>query len=200
MQFWRLCVVVGCLTLQGCHLAPTVVPVVSKESFMKPQDQNKPQKSRPPVPETVGATSEPIHLSKDPASFQFEIHAPTGPALLRADGAPKRVFLRVEGVKSYMPAPSFDVYLNLPPGEDPERHPDLLGLTISTFGLVERSRPTGNHPGNGLSFVQDVTDLYARLMADKDWDRKNLRVSVIPAPSGGYPVDVTVDRVSLLIE
>ena len=167
---------------------------------MQPQDPNKPQKSRPPIPETVGATSAPIKIGKSASTIPLEVHAPTGPALLRTEGPPKRVLLRLENVTSGIPAPSINVYINLPPGEAPEKHPDLYALKISTFGLVEASQPRGEHPGDGLSFVQDVTDLYLRLTSSRDWDGKTLRLSFIPGRSADYPVEVTVGRVSLLIE
>lgn len=189
-----LLAVASVFALEGCVYAPAV----PKELYM--QAPNPPRNSRPPVPETVGATSGPIPLGKSVSTIHFEVHAPTGPALLRTEGPPKRVLLRVENVRSNMPAPSFDVYLNVPPGEAPEAHPDLHALTISTFGLVERSKPQGGHPGNGLSFVQDVTDIYNHLTAGANWDGKDLRVSFVPAPSASYPVEVTVSRVSLLIE
>ena len=71
---------------------------------------------------------------------------------------------------------------------------------MSTFGLLESSEPKGNHPGNGLSFLPDVTDLFLHLTAAKDWDQKTLRVSFAPKRWGNYPVEVTVGRVSLVIE
>jgi hypothetical protein len=168
--------------------------------MQSPSDPKSQQKSKPPIPETVGATSAPIKIGKSATTTPLEVHAPTGPALLRKDGSPKRVLLRVENVTSRMPAPSIDVYVNLPPGEEPEKYPGQYALTISTFGMVEASKTGGGHPGNGLSFVRDITDLYLRLTARQDWDGKTLQLSFIPEPSGNYPVQVTVGRVSLLIE
>lgn len=164
------------------------------------QSAPNPQKPKPPVPETVGATSGPFELGKGVSTTSFEIHAPSGPGLLRPDMQPKRVLLRLENVRSTIQAPSFDVYLNVPPGADPENHPELRAFTMSTFGLAESSRPKGNHPGDGLNIVREVTDLYARLSAAKDWDAKNLRVSFVAEPWDDHPVKVTVGRVSLVIE
>jgi hypothetical protein len=195
-----LLVSIAGIVLQACAVSPIRPagdwPANRKEFDMQPA----PQKSRPPVPETVGATSVPIVLGKGVTATSFEIHAPSGPALLRADGQPKRVLLRLENVKSTMQAPSFDVYLNVPPGADPESHPELRAFTMSTFGLSESSRAKGDHPGNGLSIVREVTGLYTHLSTAKNWDGKTLGVSFVPEPWGDYPVKVTVGRISLVIE
>ena len=163
-------------------------------------DPNNPQKSRPRIPETVGATEAPFELGKGVTTISFEIHAPAGPALLRSEEQPKRALLRVENVKSKIRAPTFDVYLNLRQGQEPEKHPELLAFTLSTFGLVESSRSSGHHPGDGLSIVEDVTKLLGRLTATGDWDGRSLRVSFVPAPWGDYPISVQVGRVSLILE
>jgi tyrosinase len=159
-----------------------------------------PKKTKPPVPETVGATSGPFELGAGVSTTSFGIHAPTGPALLRSDTQPKRVLLRLENVRSTIQVPSFDVYLNVPPGADPENHPELHAFTMSTFGLAESSRPKGDHPGDGLNIVREVTDLYTRLSAAKDWNPNNLRVSFVAESWDDHPVKVTVGRVSLVIE
>ncbi len=164
-----------------------------------PLDPKNPQKTRPPIPETVGATSAPFELGDRITTISFEIHTPTGPALVRSDGQAKRVLLRVENVRSSNVAPSFDVYLNLPTGEEPEKHPDLFAFTMSTFGLVEASKTREQHPGNGLSMLRDVTELFIRLTATKHWDGKTLRVSFVPAPWEQH-FHVQVGRVSLMIE
>lgn len=163
-------------------------------------DPKNPQKPRPPIPETVGATNAPFELGKGITTISFEIHAPAGPALLRSEGPPKRALLRVENVKSKIRAPTFDVYLNMRQGQEPEKHPELLAFTLSTFGLVESSKSRGHHPGNGLSIVEDVTELLARQTKTGDWNGKTLHVSFVPAPWGAYPISVQVGRVSLMLE
>ena len=162
-----------------------------------PQDQRDPRKSKPAIWEMVGATSAPFSLSTGPTHASFALHAPTGPALLRADGKPRRVLLRVENITSQSTAPSIDIYLNVPPGDEPAKRPDLRAGTISTFGLP--SSPDDQHAGNGLAYTEDVTALYLRLAAARDWDPKNLRVSLVPA-TWDYPVEVQIGRVCLMLE
>jgi hypothetical protein len=167
--------------------------------MQSPPDPKNPQKSRPPIPEMVGATSTPFELGKGITTIPLDIHAPTGPALLRSDGHAKRMLLRVENLRSTTVPPAISVYLNLPPGAEPQKHRDLLAATISTFGVREMSKTRDNHPGDGLDSDYDVTELYLRLIAAKDWDGKTLRVSFVPKPWDG-PVNVQVGRVSLWIE
>lgn len=155
--------------------------------MQSPPDPKNPQQSRPPIPETLGATAAPFELGKRITTVSFEIHAPAGPARSPSDGQAKRVLLRIENATSLMLAPSFDVYLNLPPGEAPEKHPDLFALTMATFGMIESSTSGDQHPGDGLTMGQDVTALFGRLTAARDWDGKTLRVTFVPGSWGDRP-------------
>lgn len=193
------------VTVQGLTVPPTwptgAGPIALKELKMQPSppDPKSQQKAKPPIPEMVGATSAPLELSKRVTTFSFEIHPPTGPALLRPDGQRRRIILRIENARSTTGAPNFDIYLNLPPAEEPEKRPDLHAFTMGTFGLVESSKTKDHHPGNGLSISQDVTDLFLRLTASRDWDPKSLRVSFV-AGAWNTPFSVQVGRTSLMIE
>ena len=156
------------------------------------------QKPKPAVPEMVGATSAPFSVGKGITTISFDLHAPTGPALLRADGKPRRVFLRIERITSPMPVPSFEVYLNLPPRDAPEKHPELHGGVLSMFGLVESNANDEHVPG--LTYSLEVTDVFLLLAKDRDWDGKTLRVSFMPIMPWDYPLEVHVGRVSLYFE
>ena len=68
------------------------------------------------------------------------------------------------------------------------------------FGLVELTGSDEKHPGNGLTYSNEVTGLFHRLKASRDWDGRILRVSFDPIDWLEYPLDVTVGRVSLLVE
>ena len=67
------------------------------------------------------------------------------------------------------------------------------------FGLVEASGADGRHKDNGLGFTFEASDVYARLMAARDWHAKTLRVTFVPSPWDG-PINVKVGRVSLYFE
>ena len=151
------------------------------------------------VQEMVGATAEPFSLGKGPTTVSFKLHKPTGPAILRDDGTPRRVILRVENITSSIPAPSFEVYLNLPEGADPSTHPELLAGTMSTFGLMESSKANEQHPGNGLTYVQEITPVFLRLALMRNWDGATLRVTFVPI-LWDYALDVKVARISIMME
>ncbi len=85
----------------------------------------------------------------------------------------------------------------MPAGDAPEQHPELRAGNLGMFGLVESSDPNGEHGGSGMTFSLDVTDLFARLAARKDWDSHNLRVTFVPAAWDAPVPKVQVGRVSL---
>jgi tyrosinase len=164
-----------------------------------PKDPEKSGPKVPPVPEMVGATGAPFYLSEAITHITIEMHMPTGPALLRADKTPRRIFLNIENITSAIDAPSYEVYLNLPQGAEPQKHQGLHVGILALFGVIESSRPDGKHPGNGLTYNLEVTGLFHRLAAAKDWDAKNLRVSFVPEP-WPIPAKVKVGRVSLYFQ
>jgi tyrosinase len=93
----------------------------------------------------------------------------------------------------------YNVYLNLPPGEKAQKHPDLYAGALSMYGLPQASRPEKNSTGMGITEIFDVTDLFYRLVAMKGWDRKNLHIAFVPEP-WEIAAQVNVARVSLYFE
>lgn len=157
--------------------------------------QSNPQ--APPIPEMIGATTAPFNLNKGMSHVTLAMHAPTGPAFQRADRTPIRVFLKFENITASVRAPAFDIYLNLP-DDAPEKHPELQAGALPMFGLVEASRSSERHPDNGLSYTQDVTNLFIRLATTPSWDPTKLRVTFVPRPWNDT-IQVQVGRVSLVI-
>lgn len=151
------------------------------------------------IPETVGATSAPFELGLATAHIEFTVHPPSGPALKTPASVPRRLFLRIENLTTETDAPSYDVYINVPPGADPAKHPGLKVGFTPTFGLYEASRGDGNHPGDGLGTQIEITALLNSLTAAKEWDGKSLRVTFVPDPSWDVPAKLRVGRVSLVI-
>ncbi|HEY4329895.1 MAG TPA: tyrosinase family protein [Phycisphaerae bacterium] len=151
------------------------------------------------MPEMVGATSTSFAVGKDVVEKPIQLQKPSGPVSLRSGGAPRRVFLHVEGITSKERSVPYDVYLNLPPGGEPLKHPELHAGRLPMFGLVESSRAGRKHPNNGLHYTLEVTDLYHRLAAEPDWAQKELRVSLVPTRTDG-PANIKVGRLSLYFE
>jgi len=187
------------VTLQGCGVAPRLpaaaAPVVSKELNMQsPPDKRR---SRPPVPEMVGATSAPFDIGPGTTEISLPIHPPTGPARLPAESEPREVTLAVENVTGDKVAPRFSVYLNVPPGDAPVKHPELSAGSLGLFGLTGASHPDSQHGGSGMSFKLNVTEVVGHLIETKNWDPKNLRITFIPGYWDAPVPKVKVGRVSL---
>jgi len=145
----------------------------------------------------VAATSEPFYLGPQPTEITLALHAPTGPAASHEASTHREVYLYIENFTSSKAAPPFRVYLNVPRGDVPERHPELLVGNLGTFGLRKASDPEGPRGGNGLSFTVDITEAVPRLIAGKNWDPQNLRVTFSPGYWEGPVPAVKVGRVSL---
>lgn len=154
-----------------------------------------PKKPSPPIPEMVGATSAPFYIGPGISEISFAMHAPTGPALQHA--TPTQVSLNFDNIKSEIRAPSFDVYLNLPPNDPPEKHLDRLAGSLAMFGLQESSIPREGRGGNGKNMSLDITALFTRLALQKDWDSHNLRLTLVPTEWDAPVPRVQVGRVSL---
>jgi hypothetical protein len=156
----------------------------------------------PRIPELVAATSAPFYLGGG-VQISLGIQKPTGPARpektdLDEHLLPRRIFLNIENITSKEWSPAYDVYLNVPPDESPEKHPELYAGPLPMFGLVEASRDAVRHPGNGLYEQLDITSLLARLVVLPGWDPQILRVTFVPRKHGGAP-SVQVGRVSLYL-
>jgi hypothetical protein len=127
--------------------------------------------------------------------IELTLRVPTPSA---AGPAGQRVFLNIERMTSGTLSPPYDVYLDVPIGEDPARHPELRAGLVSMYGLVPASRAAGADAAPGLSEKLEITELYARLAAARGNGPASLRVSFVPA----RPVDgatVRVGRVSLYL-
>ena len=61
------------------------------------------------------------------ASFQA---APTAPR-----PAPDRIFLNLENVRGLNDATAFNIYINVPEGDDPANHPELKAGSFALFGV-----------------------------------------------------------------
>jgi tyrosinase len=172
---------------------------IPRESFM----QAPPNKI---IPEMLGATSHPFQLQTGRTDVSIPMHKPSGPALLRSkdgkylirpNGTPVRFLLKFEAITSDAPSPTLHVYLNLPEGEPPQKHPERFAGLLPMFGLVESSQTGENHPDDGLHHAIDITALFAYLGRQKNWDSESLRITIIPEqPTSFHP---RVGRVSLYI-
>ena len=107
------------------------------------------------------------------------------------------VTLKLENVTSTDIAPTYDVFLNVPNGENPNDHDDRFVGRIAMFGIKQASDPSGPHGGGGQNFALDVTELYHHLADRGEIDPAKLRVSFVPVASVVASQQVTVGRISL---
>lgn len=171
------------------------------EAAERPMDQGR-------VPEMIGATDTPIALTSQPTTASVPVTAPTGPArgMLESATARDRTFLNIENIVSSGPAVPYDVYLNVPEGDDPRAHAELLAGVLPMFGLVESTRNDDAHSGSGLNYSLEITRVVRVLRVGGGWNPERLRVTFVPRrpterPSirESAPAPVTVGRVSLYI-
>jgi NAD(P)-dependent dehydrogenase (short-subunit alcohol dehydrogenase family) len=78
-----------------------------------------------------------------------------------AGEAVSRFYLALDAVRGSAPSPALGVYLNIPDGDAPDGHPELLAGGVTMFGLSVASDPNGEHGGAGLGYTLDITDLDA---------------------------------------
>src|SRR6185295_18443643 len=114
-----------------------------------------------PVPEMVGATEQPITLTDQAETASVPVNAPTGPALGAAEAAeaPKRVYLNIENITSTARASGYEVYLNVPPGDEPASHRELYAGLLPMFGVAEATEASAESPGSGLHYTLEITDI-----------------------------------------
>lgn len=184
--------------LIGVTPLPCQQPPVKPPKSAQPASKDPKRMPPPVIPETVGASPAPFELGLTTAGIEFPVRAPTGPARLLS-AIPPRLFLRIENIISPVGGPAYNVYVNLPPGADPKKHPELCVGVTSTFGLREASRSDRGHPGDGLGAQMEVTSVLYRLKAEGKWDGKTLRVTFEPVDWNDFPSTVRIGRVSLVI-
>ena len=161
----------------------------------------------PSQPELVGATlsatrlgDQVAHVSVPTPITPHAFHAAAGkgtlPPTAKASQLVQHVSLHLEQVTSSDVAPTYDVFVNVPDNEDPNKHDDLFVGRVAMFGIKQSSDPRGKHGGGGQNFAFDITELYHRLHDQGKIDPKNLKVSFVPVSPIGKP-QVTVGRISL---
>ncbi len=153
--------------------------------------------------ELVGASQMPIRLlggevrstvlldnagrKKVAASLTMGAVAPT----------PDRVFLNLENVRGASDATAFHVYVGLPDGEDAAHHPEFQAGSIALFGVSSASDPDGEHGGQGLTFVLEITKIIDGLHLRNALDVDKLEVRLVPVSPVPETAKVSIGRVSV---
>jgi tyrosinase len=144
------------------------------------------ESGRRAMPEMVGATEEPTVLTGQAVTTRMSVTEPTGPARAAAEsGAIPRVYLNIENVTAAGNPVSYAVYLNVPPGESPEQHSELLAGFLPMFGVKEASRAGRDHPGSGLHYALEVGRVVRQLQATNAWNPDDVRITFVPTEDEG---------------
>lgn len=152
-------------------------------------------------PEMVGASETNVQVSNTHTRIHVPVRGHKGVlgrrnALAAAAGTVSRHLLQLENLTAPAVANSYEVYVNIPEGGDPDQHPERFAGIVDLFGIAKASRASDQHPGTGLTYTLDISDIYNELSSRGDWDPNNIHVSLVPVHEAeGEPV--TVGRVSL---
>ena len=110
---------------------------------------------------------------------------------------PDRVFLNLENVRGNADGTVFDVYVGLPDGAGYANHPELLAGSMALFGVRKASLVDGEHGGQGLTFVIEITDIVDQLHLSHTFDVDKLNVVITPAKEVPDSAKITVGRISI---
>lgn len=99
---------------------------------------------------------------------------------------PDRVYLQLENVRGNIDAYKLTVTVN-------QQDAGTVGL----FGLRKASQPDGEHGGEGLTLVLDITDIIDELHLNGALDTNALDVKIVPNQAVPDSADITVGRVSI---
>ncbi len=161
----------------------------------------------PPKPaELLGANDRPVRLDSDVVETRVRLDSGQRQRLFAAldvkalaaaaPREPDRVYLKLENIRSPSDAAAFYVYVDLPPGADPEKHPDHFAGTLSMFGVTRASRPDGPSAGNGVSASFDITSIVDKLHVDNALG-DDLSVKLVSAVPGNTSDQISIGSISV---
>lgn len=168
------------------------------------------EKVKEGVPVTIGRSAELIGASESAVelkgvSTQISVRLDSDVrnkvikslAFAKETAAPDRVFLNLENVQGTQNATVLAVYLNVPAGDNPSDHPELLAGSVGLFGLRGASAPGGRHGGQGLSFTLEITKIVDALHLNNQLNLDALDVMIVPTRPLSEHAPITVGRISL---
>ena len=137
-------------------------------------------------------------LTLDPA-VQRKVTDSLRSVTTAAPRAPDRVFLNLENVRGANDATAFHVYID-PPAGDPAQHPDHMAGSIALFGVRKATLADGEHAGDGLTFVLDITHVIDRLHLAGALNSGTLSVVLVPVRPVPESAHISIGRISVYRE
>jgi len=153
--------------------------------------------------ELVGASQQAIPIKGAGASTSVKLDAgvrrkvAASLAMASETAPPDRVFLNLEDVRGTHDASVLSVYINLPEGANPSDHPELLAGSVGLFGLRRASEVDGEHGGQGLNFILEITKIIDALHLNHTLDADALQVRIVPYRAVPDEEQITVGRVGI---
>jgi tyrosinase len=154
--------------------------------------------------ELLGASKGGLSLTGSEASASVHLdHAVRGRVSSSLHGmaggtpTPDRVFLNLENVRGSNDATAFSVYINVPEGEDPAKHPELKAGNVGLFGLSKASAMDGPHAGDGLTFVIEITHVIDTLHLAGALNVNQLHVRLVPNRPVPDAKPITIGHISI---
>jgi tyrosinase len=194
------------LSPTGTGPAPPTLPVAPSAKAAAPVPLGEAAIVSGPNVEMLGASAGPV-VVRSPTTSQVRLDptmrqkTATLLAAAHADETPadvsERVFLNLENVRGRSDTASFRVYLGVSDEKDVAEHPERLAGTIVPFGLGKASQPDGEHAGQGLTFVLDVTTIVDELRAQDSFAVDGLPVDIVPEHELSERNQVDIGRISL---
>lgn len=108
-----------------------------------------------------------------------------------------QVYLLLENIRGTRDATVLNVYINLPAGENPGPYPQRLAGSAGLFGLRMASLRYEENPGEGLTFLFDVTTQVREQVAAQPGPVAEIHLSIWPDTPLPDSSDLVVGRVSL---
>jgi Common central domain of tyrosinase/Polyphenol oxidase middle domain len=104
-------------------------------------------------------------------------------AVAQAEAVPleERIVLNVEGVQYHdqNPGVTYEIYLNLPEGQEPDYQSDYYVGNIGFFGVGTHHAEEGGHGGHPANVSFDVTDVVRALRERGEWSEGEPTVSFV---------------------
>jgi tyrosinase len=131
------------------------------------------------------------------STVQSKVSASLRLGTAAAASAPDRIFLNLENVRGLSDATAFKVYINVPEGDDPAQHPELLAGSIALFGVRKATLADAKHAGNGLTFVLEITHVIDTLHLAGALNAAQLHVRLVPLNPVPEAAQISIGRISI---
>jgi tyrosinase len=153
--------------------------------------------------EKLGASQGSLSLTGSGASASVQLdHAVRNKVtssfgMAAGSAEPDRIFLNLENIRGVNDATVLNVYVNVPAGDDPAKHPELKAGSVGLFGLRKASAMDGPHAGDGLTLVVEITHVIDTLHLRGALNVNELHVSLVPLKPVPDKTPISVGHISI---